>query len=411
MKARSMIAIAACVAIGCATRGRRCDLDSDCRRDLVCWQYTGTCEQPCTDTSGCPEGRVCLCEPDRECPPFEEGTPVEDVEGGVCLAPIADADAEADAPGDPEPDPDAPDVPFDPDLPEVEVPDLSDVDCGSDGAPDVLPDGACVLPDSFPSPTFRMIDFHIGLDGNPGSGIDLDSNPSTCAPHPNLPVHDVGCSAGVDNAMFYLGFLANGYLPGGEYGAATHILVELAGYAEDGCPFAVNFYPGNRVPADPPECPEEGVCEFTVPAGGFDVECRAVSRIGDAWVSGTHLSGGPLTEIYYLMLSVVGLDLLIPVHRARIEADVVPGTSGPDSVSGIVGGYVIQTELMATFEAIPPEDYPYPYKDAVIELIQNLFDDGAIVLDTDLDGDTTPEAASLGIAFDTVPVPILGLDG
>lgn len=403
---------ASCLVLGgCLSGlGERCNIDSDCKGGLVCWSYTRTCEQPCTDTTDCPDGLTCLCEPDRECPEVDDDTPVDDIEGGACMELATDADTDPDVTG-PDVAPDPVDTPFDPDLPDApEVPE----DCGSDGAPDVLADGACVLPDDFPDPVLYMRVFRLGEDGQPGSGLDLDGNPSTCTPSTN-------CSGGVENGMFGLGSIANTYLPGGDNGAETHVLLELAGFSVGGCRFTMNFYPGSlttHYPSDCPDdpvlldcCPASTVCDFTVPADKFDAECMSVSTMGDLWALGSDMRGGPSPTVFYLMLSVVGLDVLMPIHEARLEATVSQSGGGVQGAQGIIGGYIKEAEFFAVFEAIPEGDYPFPGKENIIQLLHELYIAGTIVNDRDMDGDTTPDAASVGIVFDAEPATISGVDG
>jgi hypothetical protein len=406
------VAAAGLLLAGCLSGlGQRCDLDSDCRAGLICWSFTGTCERPCTDFSDCPSGLTCMCELDRPCPEVDDTAPVDDVEGGACIEWSADAGTDDEVVVDTTPDPDAVDTGVEPDLPDApEVPD----DCGSDGAPDVLPDGACVVPDDFPDPVLYMRTFRLGEDGQPGSGLDLDGNPSTCTPSDD-------CSGGVENGMFGLGSIANAYLPGGANGAETHVLLELAGFSVGGCRFTMNFYAGSLTTHYPSDCPADPVpvdccpagtaCDFTIPADGFDAECLSLSTMGDLWAIGGDMRGGPTTAIYYLMLSVVGLDVLMPIHEARLEATVDETGGDVSAVQGIIGGYILESEFFAVFEAIPEEDYPFPGKDNVILLLHQLYDESLIINDRDTDGDTTPDAASIGIVFDADPATISGVDG
>ena len=413
MTARARMTVLALTLAGCfAGGGEHCNLDSDCKGGLFCFQYTNTCETPCTDSSDCDEGLVCLCELDRECPEVDDDTDLDDIQGGACLPPPStDADTESDA--EPDATPDATDVTSDPDALDVEMPDVPD-DCGSDGAPDVLPDGACTTPATFPDPALYMRSFQLGEDGHPGSGLDLDGNPSTCSPPDD-------CSGGIDNGFFGLGSLARDYLPGGRNGAETHIAVELAGYSEIGCPFTTNFYPGTLTTSFPDDCESDPVvvdccpagttCDFSIPGESFDADCLALSTIPGTWVVGADFRGGPMSIPYYLMLSVVGLDLLIPVHEARIVATVTSTDGVPGRLQGIIGGYIVEDELFAVFEAIHEDDYPFPGKDNVIQLIRELYTNDLIINDRDLDGDTVPEAGSVGIIFDADTATISEVSG
>ncbi len=403
----------ACVVVlaSCHARsGKSCTLDTDCAEGALCWLYTGTCETPCTQTSDCALGLLCMCEPDRECPEVTDDTPLDDLQGGACRPPpFVDATVD-DGPTDTGLDPDTT-VP--PDTVEVldTVTDTTDLDCGSDGSPDVLPDGGCAMPSTFPSPTLIKTMLRIGTDGNPGAGLDLDDDPATCSPQPDPLVPDAECSAGIENAMWGLGLLANDYLTTDVEAGSLNVLVELPGWDDDGCVFTMNFYKGTRVPADPPACPAGGEpCDYEIFADSFDASCMANSTIPGAVVSGTHLSAGPSVQPYLFTLVVVGLDLVIPVHEARFEGELTPGAVGPAALSGIIGGWIVHDELMAVFEAILPGEYPFPGKDAVIQLVEDLYLNDIIVNDRDMDGDTVMDAASVGVIIEAVPATIVGID-
>jgi hypothetical protein len=108
---------------------------------------------------------------------------------------------------------------------------------------------------------------------------------------------------------------------------------------------------------------------------------------------------------------VVGLDILMPVHDAQVLGTVTAGSAGPDRLQAIIGGYIVESEFFAVFEAIPEGDYPFPGKGPVIDLLHELYTTSVIVNDTDLDGDTTNEAASVGIIFDADPATLSGVSG
>jgi hypothetical protein len=224
-------------------------------------------------------------------------------------------------------------------------------------------------------------------------------------------VPDAECSGGVENAFWAVGLLANDYLSTDIDEGELNLLMELPGFDENGCPFTMNYFRATRVPPEPPACPEEvDVCSYAIFPDSFDEQCRAMSMIGGVRVSGTHMSAGPTPRPYLFTLVVVGLDLVIPMHEARFEGTFTPGTDGPDTVSGIIGGYIVRDEFIGVLQDIPADEYPFPGKDNVIQLIVDMYDTyGQIENDADLDDDTVMDAASVGVIIDSVPATIVGI--
>jgi len=397
-----MAAALAAATAGCLGGiGDACSIDSECRTSLFCFVPSevvaaggneGTCRRPCHDDGDC--GGLSVC-----------------IEGGACFQPsqVPDGDEDGmDAPIDETPvdvrDVDAVDTPPDDGADELEIPD----DCPA--RPD--PGDPCSPPSSF-GRVFRMTSFLVGEDGHPGSGLDLDGNPATCSP--GQAAEPPVCSGGIDNGLAQLGIMGNpslraAILPPPDGNGTMNSLLELTLFNEEGCPLMIDFYNGVRVSGEPGCMSEEG-CVYAVASASFDPgSCLPVSSIGGVLFSSGTLAGGRDEDVYYFDAIVVGMHVVVPIYRPRVEAAVTTSGGEPAAVEGIIGGIVAKQDFMDAFAAIPEEDYPNPpTKDDVIAMWETIYADGPFELDVDLDGDTVKESSTIGLLFSALPVDVSGL--
>jgi hypothetical protein len=393
---------AACLGVsGCLGGiGDSCKLDSECRTGLICFipsvyyvtgeDLVGTCRRPCHTDDDCGYGSVC-------------------VEGGACFQPGELEDASTDAVEDvsvddppPEvPDADAADPPADDGAPEPDVPE----DCPER---EVEHSGdQCLLPSTF-GRVFKMTLYRVGEDGKPGSGLDMDGSSATCAPgrEASPPL----CSGGIDNAMAMLGVMGNISLEAAIADGSMNSIVSLLLYNEEGCPMILDFLRGELSAGDP-ACTNQPGCEYTVSPESFDADtCIPASSIGSLFASGERLTGGGDAYAYVFDAYVVGMHIVIPVLRPRVEATLTLSGDGPAAVEGLIGGVITKDDYIGAFEAVPAEDYPSSItKEELLATWELLYETGQIERDFDLDGDTVNEASSVGIGFAAVPVTVTGL--
>lgn len=359
--------------------GDSCKLDSECRTGLICFisselfvteeDPAGTCRRPCHSDEDC-EG-ISIC-----------------VDGGACFFPSDLEDASTDAE----------DIRVD-DLP-LDVPDADarDIDYVGD---------QCLLPSEF-GYIFKMVSIMIGEDGHTGSGLDVDGNPATCAPGQSAspPV----CSGGIDNGMAILGFMGNTSLHLAVEEGDMNNLMELALYDASGNPFYVDFYKGDLHSGEP-ACVDEPGCVYSVDDDSFDSDtCLPVSSLGNAVIAGDALTAGREGDVFMFDALVVGLPIVAPIYRPRIEARVQFSDGEPVLIEGIIGGVLTRDDYIGAFEAIPAEDYPASIdKDDMLRLWEGLYASGEVEMDVDFSGDTIPDASTIGYIFSALPVSVSGV--
>lgn len=381
--------------------GDTCKLDSECRTGLICFipseyyvtgeDLVGTCRRPCYTDEDCGFGSICVpggaCFQPSELQDASTDVVDEDVSVDEVQPEVPDADAADPPPDDGAAEPDVPE-----DCPEREVEFSGDL---------------CLLPSSFDH-VFKMTDYRVGENGHPGSGLDMDGNSATCAPGQDATTP--ACSAGIDNGMAMLGVMGNASLRLAIDDGTMNNIVSLLLYNEEGCPVILDFLKGELSAGDP-ACTDQPGCEYTISPESYETDtCLPISTVGDLFASGERLTGGGDEYVYVFDAVVVGMRIIIPVLRPRVEAQLTLTGDGPAAVDGIIGGIITKDDYIGAFEAIPEEDFPNPpTKDDIISMWETMYEAGEIERDFDLDGDTVNEASSVGISFVTAPVTVTGI--
>lgn len=263
---------------------------------------------------------------------------------------------------------------------------------------DTCIEGECIGTSLFADPVNKGAKVAFGLSGTPGQGLDVDGNPSTCAPAGS-------CSNGIDNAMSAVAkTLFNPELTKATNNGTLALLFEheTPGPAPS-VTYTLNMFWGQGLP---------GLCDFVAGSCNYRVfqnmiasPCVPKWAYPNAVIMGTHLSaGGPSYQApFYVVFGTLKIPLIM--KRARIEADVSFTDGVITSGAGVIGGAINRQAMIDTFKAVPAEQYPPPYtKDKVLNWLETL-----MVADLDLDGDGIKESVSLGITFTLTTGHIVGV--
>jgi hypothetical protein len=237
----------------------------------------------------------------------------------------------------------------------------------------------------------RLVELSVGVDGNPGAGLDIDGDPATCAPAGQ-------CSAGIDNALAFLALFNDTFAAALEDGALD-LVADFNDASLEGQPFALPVYNASPHFSDPSCQSPPSVCSYAVNASSFDATCRAFFSFDDARIVGDKLTaGGPGTTVT-IALPFQGTVLAFTLANARIEATVTLSAdqSSIVMVEAILGGAAPKDQLIDAIAALDENVLPLPPE----QLAQVL--SGAIENDIDLDGDGLLDAASAAIHIKTTP--------
>ncbi len=258
-------------------------------------------------------------------------------------------------------------------------------------------DSACVCP-APNGPAVRITYLQVGTDGQPGSGLDLDGDPATCAPANS-------CSGGIDNAFAAVASLANAEITSAIENGSIHLLIQHQGFRADGQSYVLNGWLAEPNEETCDHMTER--CAYWLDPRTFDDDCNASARIGEASFDAGQLSaGGPgyLFRIEFPLMA--GVDLAIVLHDARIEGTMTLGDDTlPATMSGILAGAIRKDDLRETILAVPPEEFPIS-----VDIILNAVD-LLLIADIDTDGDGVDDAVSAGLPIEGIAADILGTLG
>ncbi len=252
-----------------------------------------------------------------------------------------------------------------------------------------------------PATTFanKIISLEVAADGNAGSGLDIDDDPSTCAPE------SLGCGGGVDNALAPLAAVMNpGISDSIELGAVKWV-IDLRNQRVDGQPFDIEVYDSMaQLDAFGNPCDYQAdTCEYEVAQNSFDPACHAYFRLENVRVTGGKITGGGNDQLIRMVLPLKGGSVLgITIASARFEGEVALDAQGKiKSMNAIVGGAIPKTQLLQAINDLEPSALPVDKATATM-LINEI-----IVNDTDLDFDGLDEAASVAMRIRTIKAVIV----
>lgn len=314
------------------------------------------------------------------------------------------------------------------------VPDCENKVCGTDGCSGSCgtcskglacgPGGQCYdscdpVEIEFGPSVHNISHLAVGGGGWEGAAIDVDGDPSTCAP-------EGYCENGLDNA-FSLMTNEEMQKPGAGLGTLVEngdiayalemgllaVLLEFHDPVFDGGRFGLSGYRGKPV-LPPTECnPTVGTCLHSVFADSFaSGTCVPVASVNNCTIiDGKFKAGGEGLEFPFVIPEWVGestyFELQGTIRNARLEGVVEVSEDGKIMwVSGVLGGYVLKAEILAAVDAVHPAVFDeLPISRDMLKNLLNMF----MPPDIDVDGDKEMEAMSVGLVFETVPAKVSGI--
>ncbi len=262
----------------------------------------------------------------------------------------------------------------------------------------------------------KATEVSISGDGQPGSGLDVDDNPETCAPVGN-------CAAGIDNAMAAVANAINAALKVGLETGGAVMIAEIRDFKTEGTPFVLSLYEGFPDWSSKPNCDlVKDVCDYQVSWWSFDAKCIPTVYLENVVVDSYELTdpdkeiyhgtmhGGGTEDIFVLQLPLSQADQPVPffIVNGKFQGEfTVYGDPSKNMVmTGIFAGAVPMDSLIDTIMNVDPKYFDPLTNQQVADLITQLVDP-----DIDLDGDGQPDAVSVGIRVTTIPGVITGIAG
>jgi len=243
----------------------------------------------------------------------------------------------------------------------------------------------------------------VGEDGYPGDGLDVDGDPTTCAP--------LNCSDGIDNALGDLAVVLNPILTQSILTGDNAPIIELRNENGNGVPFDVAMYNGVAKKFGE-ECDFlVDVCEYELIPGSLLPDCSPTMFLEDVVLEGNKLVGGGPSTILTMGLPLSPGEIhYVVIVGGRVDATVEFAEDGKTIIGleGIVAGAIPKDALIDSLGNVDPSLFGGSglSVEGFIELVDALVEE-----DIDLDGNGENDAASIGIQITAIPGIVTGIQG
>ena len=256
-------------------------------------------------------------------------------------------------------------------------------------------DSGCVCTPVFDEHLAKLTTMAIGAGGGAGTGLDVDQNPSTCAPSP-------GCADGVDNAFAPLAGIVADPIQKALASGSLMFLFEL-GTLADG-PFQMTLLDAKLDPANAGCDIQTTACDYLVKPGVLDAEtCEPLFGLPAVLTGQSIVAGSPTTSIPFSIPLADGAALTVQLRMVRFEGTVTLQGGKVTGIQGMLGGAIPQSELSKAIDALPPDGLPLP-KDAIKSLLATL-----VPTDMDADNNGTKESSSISLLVTGVAAHVTGV--
>ena len=252
------------------------------------------------------------------------------------------------------------------------------------------------------SPTFgpvaaKLVSAAISTTGNPGDALDLDGDPTTCAPAGN-------CSGGAHNALAAIAGFANTSLQGAVEDGSVMLLVDFQTFGQG--PVTMALHQG-ALDAGNSGCDfQTQSCQYTVDPSLLDATTCAPVVALDGTLTGESLVGGGKGTNFPFSIPFGDSALSIEIFDVQIAGTVKQANGQITAFEDVVlGGAVPKASIKAALDQLPADALPIP-KDTIAQLLDTL-----VASDIDTDGDGVKESASIGLKLSGIPATLVGVTG
>ncbi len=255
--------------------------------------------------------------------------------------------------------------------------------------------GQCTCTMTFSNQESKFTTIQIGDGGKPGEGIDVDSNPATCAPSNN-------CTSGINNSLGALAGLANKPLQDAVTKGSVNFVLEYRDLKQG----AINLglYTAKVADSNAACDFQTQTCDYNVATNLIDYQkCIPVVNLPGKLAGNVIIAGGKGTNFPFSLPISGGAVLSIVIYGAQLNGTVTTDAGGNiTSFDGILAGAVPKATLASAIDALPDGSLPIP-KDSLKAIL-----DSTVEADIDSNGDGTLDAASIGLKLHGIQAKIVG---
>ncbi len=243
--------------------------------------------------------------------------------------------------------------------------------------------GGCACTPVFSETVAKVTSLQIGKGGKPGEGLDLDSNPKTCAP-------STSCSGGIDNALGSIAGLVNNQLIKPVDEGTILLLIELLDFKQG--PISMAIHQGKLDPTNAGCDITKGGCKYTADPSLIDLQtCKPKAALAGKVVGSTITAGGKGTVFPLSLPLQAGIFLELTLYDLQLQGTISVTGKTVATFDGILAGAVPKAQLLKAIDALPDEGLPLP-KSSIKTLL-----DSTVETDIDADGDGTKESSSISL--------------
>ena len=254
-------------------------------------------------------------------------------------------------------------------------------------------ESGCVCEPEFSDTVAKLTSILIGDGGHPGEALDLDGNPDTCTPSSD-------CSEGINNALGLLAGIVNSELEGTVQEGSLILVTEFRDF--DRNPFDLGMYTADLDPGNESCNVQEDSCDYVVSRDTIDPDTCEPLIILSATRSGDLILGGGRGTIFPFEIPLGESVLTLVLYDVQLEGTITESDGHLTTFSGILGGAVRRTDLLAAINAVDPDSLPFP-PSAIIGLLNSVVED-----DIDTDDVEGPDAASIGLKVSGIRAQLVG---
>lgn len=243
--------------------------------------------------------------------------------------------------------------------------------------------GQCACTPKFSTVASKLNVVEIGKGGQPGEGMNIDGDKSTCAPKSN-------CKDGIDNAVGSLAGIANPQLKPAIEKGSVMLVVEFGAFKQGPIELAVHQA---ELHSSNASCDHmKAVCKYSAAMSLIDaVSCKPKVKLAGTLTGDKIKAGGKGTVFPFSLPIQPGVTLDIKIFDVQIEGTVKVTDGKLVSFVGLLGGAIPKKSLADAIKALPDDGLPLP-KDTIIGII-----DSTVAQDQDVDGDGTMDASSIAL--------------
>jgi len=253
--------------------------------------------------------------------------------------------------------------------------------------PDLSDDGA------------KLVTLAIGDGGYVGEALDLDDDPTTCAPSSS-------CDGGINNSLGIIAAFSNESLADAVAGGDLSLLAMFSPRGDDPDHVTLAMFSAELSPTTPDCDTQSETCDWLVKRDLIDPETCVPLVSMPGTIDGNVLTAvGEAALPFEIRLSGDAV-VEITIGSLRVVGTVTRSGGRVTSMQGILAGAVPKQQLLDGINALDEDSLPSNLDKATVVALVNTL----VVNDIDTTGDGVNDSASIGIKFTAIDGHVVGTD-